>query len=146
MKKGRRWIWFLAAIGVLWGTAAFLLDHENRVPAFVLRHREDLEAIASSCLAGGAAAEKYRGVKVEGVYSGEHEIVQFCSFAFGLAPSTRYYGFYYSPDDVPADFQNAGVGLTPVSQGEWTWHAAGTDNGGRTMRITDRWFYYEAWL
>ena len=146
MKKRRRWICFLVGIGVLWAAAAFMLDHESRIPAFVIRHREDLEEIAVSCLRGDDAVEKYRGVKVEGVYSGEHEIVQFLYFAFGLVPSTRYYGFYYSQDDVPVPFQNAGAVLSQVSEGEWNWYDAGTDNGGRTKRITDHWFYYEAWF
>ena len=72
--------------------------------------------------------------------------MQFLYFAFGLVPSTRYYGFYYSQDDVPVPFQNAGAVLSQVSEEEWNWYDAGTDNGGRTKRITDHWFYYEAWF
>ena len=64
----------------------------------------------------------------------------------GIAPASKYYGFYYSPDDVPVAYQNVNDNLTHVSDDEWKWSDNGTDNGDRTIRIIENWFYYEAWF
>ncbi len=121
----------------------FLWNEQKKITDFVVSNRTELESIALSCLNGDKTTDEYKGVKVDGVYSGEHRIVQFYYSGLGLAPSAKYYGFYYSGDNVPAAFQNAEVELVPASADEWTWED-GTDNCGLTKRITDGWFYYEA--
>jgi len=63
----------------------------------------------------------------------------------GIASASKYYGFYYSPDDVPAAYQNANNILAAVSNNEGEW-SDGTDNGGRTIKILKDWYYYEAWF
>ena len=73
-------------------------------------------------------------------WQGEHEMVE---YTVATAGST-YYGFYYSPDDVPLAFQNTDVPLVPAETEEgWIWTAEG-DNRGRTYRLAERWFYFEA--
>ena len=120
-------------------------NREARVAAFVREHRAELEQMAADALAGRETAGTYRGVTVDGVFPGEHTIVQFFYTGAGLVPSPVYCGFYYSEDDVPAAFQNCGSPLVEASGHEWTWED-GTDNGGRTARIEEHWFYYEAWF
>lgn len=104
-----------------------------------------LEEIAADCLRGSQTAARYKSVEIEGVFPGEHRIVQFFSGGFGLAPASTYCGFYYSEDGVPAAYQNVDVPLTPAGEGEWRW-SDGTDNGGMTRRITEHWFSYRAWF
>ena len=128
---------FVAVTAVVW-----VCTPAERVALFVQFHNEDLSDIASACLAGDVSIEKYHGIRVEGLYDGEHPVVQFYTFGWGLIP---YMGFYYSPDDAPAAFQNADVELTPVGNNKWEW-TDGTDNRGMTKKIDDRWYYYEAWL
>lgn len=115
---------------------------EERVALFVRAHQEALTEIASACLAGDISAESYRGARVEGLYDGAHPIVQFDTFGWGLIP---YMGFYYSPDDAPAAFQNVNAALTLAGDDKWEW-TDGTDNRGMTTKIDDCWYYYEAWL
>ena len=50
---------------------------------------------------------------------------------------------YYSPDDVPLSFQNCNIALIGDGKGGWTWSAEG-DNHGRTKKIFDKWYYFEA--
>ena len=58
----------------------------------------------------------------------------------------RYYGCYYSPQNVPLAFQNADQHLVPQSENRWEWEEAYGDNGGFTCRLQKNWFYYEAWF
>ena len=47
--------------------------------------------------------------------------------------------------DVPLGFQNTAVTLVPDGENRWTWQAEG-DNRGTTKKISDKWYYFEAWL
>lgn len=132
----------LVCLAVLW---MWSRSSQAGIRRFVLSHRAELEEIAADCLNRAETTERYKGVKVEGVYPGEHPIVQFYTGGWGLAPSTAYWGFYYSERGLPAAYQNVDLELTPVSENEWTW-SDGTDNGGVTRRIDEHWFSYRAWF
>lgn len=123
----------------------FMGDHEQRIERFVTSNQAALEKIALDQLSGKGTAGEYQGVKVEGVLPGEHKIVQFLFDAAGFVPSSTYYGFYYSEDDVPVAYANADNALTTVSEKEWAWDD-GTDNGGVTKKIAEHWYYYKAWF
>lgn len=112
---------------------------------FVTLHQRGLEEIAAHCLAQSGTTDRYRGIKVEGMFPGENPIVQFSTVGLGLVPSAAYWGFYYSENGQPAAYQNADLELVPVSDREWTW-TDGTDNGGSTRRISEHWFTYKAWF
>ena len=120
-------------------------DHPAGIERFVAANQAALEEIAADCLRGSQTAARYKGVEIEGVFPGEHRIVQFFSGGFGLAPASTYCGFYYSEDGVPAAYQNVDVPLTPAGEDAWRW-SDGTDNGGMTRRITEHWFSYRAWF
>lgn len=145
-KKVRRRV-LLIAVALLVLLVIFFprKDWEEKAADFVEDNQAELEKIALSHLAGDDSVEEYDGVEVEGVYPGEHSIVQFRCGGRGLTPSTTYYGIYYSKDDVPTCFQNAGIALVSASEDTWTWDD-GTDNGGVTRKIAPHWFYYEAWF
>lgn len=80
----------------------------------LLPHRVTLEEIAADCLNQRRTAELYKGVEVEGVFPGEHPIVQFSTGGFGLVPSTGYCGFYYSESGRPAGSTSTG---SPTKRG-----------------------------
>lgn len=140
--KGKTVIALLAIAIVAAIAAVWVCTPGERVALFVRAHSEDLSDIASACLTGDASAESYRSVRVEGLFDGEHPIVQFDTYGWGLAP---YMGFYYSPDGTPAAFQNVNSELTSVDDNTWKW-TGGTDNHGMTKKIYDCWYYFEAWL
>jgi hypothetical protein len=72
-------------------------------------------------------------------WEGEHSMVEFLVTTRG----DTYYGCYYSPDDVPLAFQNTAAELTQCGHDSWKWSAEG-DNSGKTMKIMDHWYYFEA--
>lgn len=74
------------------------------------------------------------------VFENEHSIVQFSVKSL----SKQYVGFYYSVDDVPMAFQSAPIELKPTSNNVWVWKEDSGDNRGRTIRIKENWYYYEA--
>lgn len=130
----------------------FMMQPYRRISRFVKRNETTLTEIAEDVLRGKhLSASEYRGTEIDGLFRGEHPMVQFYSFGFGLVPSSTYYGFYYSPDDVPLPFQNSDEFHTvPAPDGKDdpdTTHFKGVgDNGGQTIRILPRWYYYEAWF
>ena len=134
----------LVLIAVLCGFLAFQ-SPERRISRFVTENQADLEQLAAECLEGGTVPDSYQDVRVDGVFSGDERIVQFFYNGFGLAPASKYYGFYYAESGEPAAYQNTDYPLTETEDG-WSWSAGGTDNGGLTRRITGNWFYYEAWF
>lgn len=141
-KKTKTIIILLVASLVIIIAAVWAFTPEERVSLFVIAHNKDLSDIAIACLAGEESAESYHGVIVDGLYDGEHPIVQFNTFGWGPIP---YIGFYYSPDGTPAAFQNVNAELTPAGDNIWEWTDS-TDNRGITKKINDRWYYFEAWL
>ena len=96
-----------------------------------------------ACSARGAVHMELAGAAGEPVRGG-HPIGEFC-FGPSILHGRQYYGCYYSPDDVPRGFQNVEVTLVPDGENRWTWRAEG-DNHGMTKKISDKWYYFEAWL
>lgn len=84
-------------------------------------------------------------IDVMDIYGDTNEIVQFHYSAFGIVPASKYYGFYYSPSDIPVPYCNDDYALTEIEAGEWTWNGDG-DNGGKIIKIKDHVYYYEAWF
>lgn len=143
MKKKKRIvriILWLAALAVLfiWSLP------EQRVSRFVAKNAEVLEESLGTDLSGGYPG----GLGIQyyncwGEDSG-HPIGEFC-FGPSILHGRQYYGCYYSPDDVLRGFQNVEVTLVPDGENRWTWRAEG-DNHGMTKKISDKWYYFEAWL
>lgn len=143
MKKKKRIvtiILWLAALAVLfiWSSP------EQKVDRFVAKNAEVLEESLGTDLSGGYPG----GLGIQyyncwGEDSG-HPIGEFC-FGSSLLHGRQYYGCYYSPDDEPRGFQSVEVTLVPDGENRWTWRAEG-DNHGMTKKISDKWYYFEAWL
>lgn len=124
--------------------AAVVMDGERRIFSMVERNAVIYEQAALQLLEDG----EIRDVEdIESMYafSGEHEMVEFMVDDDGMIAPAQYYGFYYSPDDVPLAFQNVNVPLTEYKENEWEWSEQG-DNRGVTKKITECWYYFEAWL
>ncbi len=141
----RKFVVAIAVILALSGMFAAMGNREERIGRFIRNHEAELLDIAQSCLSNAPTADRYKWVKVDGVFSRENTIVQFLYSATGLVPSSKYYGFYYSDDKNPAPIWNTDVQLEPDGENKWVW-SDGTDNGGLTKQITENWFYYEAWF
>lgn len=84
-------------------------------------------------------------VDVMGIYGDTNKIVQFYYSGFGMGSATKYYGYYYSPNDVPVPYCNDDYVLMETSAEEWTWNGDG-DNGGIIKKIRNNVYYYEAWF
>ena len=83
------------------------------------------------------------GVIQDGVFEdSENEIVQYTVKAFGLPSAGAYYGFYYSPNDVPAAFQNVHCILKEEGENHWSWSNDGAS--GITYKISENFYYYKA--
>ena len=120
----------------------YLLNPERRIFSMVVKNQEEYQKAAVQLLEMGEEP-KLGGVDRVVVSQGDHMMVDFYVTGFGIAPSSTYYGFYYSPDDVPLAYPNADAALTQYERNSWEWSANG-DNRGVTKKIADCWYYYEA--
>lgn len=89
-----------------------------------------------------AAQSDIPGVQSVTYWDGENPIIEFTTCASGIVPSSGYYGLYYSVSGSPAAFQNTDQPLTRAEDGLY-WQAEG-DNWGKTTRLDDHWFTFEA--
>jgi len=118
---------------------------ERRIFAMVDRNLEKYEIAAQQMLNGeiSASGVKAPGVRDVDVIMGDHIVVDFFVTGYGLAPSGGYYGFYYSPEDLPMVYMDEMAKLTEYEPDAWTWQGVG-DNDGVIKKIADCWYYYEA--
>lgn len=141
MKK-KRFILVLA-LALLVGTVLFFSSPKRRAELYFYRHQSELEA-SVACWQEGATLSHDPKLTAN-VWDGEHDIVEYIVVTRGIVPSSAYYGFFYSPDDVPVSFQNSGEELTRRGQYEWTWQGEGDDHGYIEL-IQPNWYYFEASL
>lgn len=88
-----------------------------------------------------------RAKEVTGIQSVRIEkdaYVEFYCGGSGLVPSSNYYGFYYSPDDIPLAVDvTLTENLNPQGDG-FGWEEPDGDNWYYTERIMENWYYYES--
>lgn len=142
---------------ILVGAFRYHFDYERRIASFVTKNEPELTALAEDYLEKTEQKEiTYRGVKIGGVFPAG-EAVPFDVGGIGIVPAACYYGFYYSPEDIPVsngegelkkEEEQEGflAGLVPRNQKErWVWQGYG-DNGGEIVKIKEHWYYYKCWF
>ena len=134
-KKG-----FTVSVSII-GLAAVLglLAWHNTPYHHALRFVEQNAAELSTLIDTGRPLPLDLGWQFYNYWDGEHPMTEFILDAKG----GTYYGVYYSPDDVPLSFQNAGLPLEEDSEGGWTWETDG-NNRGTTQRLQPGWYYFTA--
>ena len=141
MKKKKR---IIIGILILLVVAIGILSNPKvRTNLFVRMYHEQIEEglrVNAGVPADDAVVFGYESVNT---WEGEHSMVEFLISSSGFGSETTYYGCYYSPDDVPLAFQNTEAELTQCGHDSWKWSAEG-DNEGKTMKIMDHWYYFEA--
>ena len=141
--KGYIVLGVLVLIGLI-AVAGTAMDAERRIFTMVEKNRIVYEQTARQLLEDGEEHE-VEDVESVFVFDGEYPMVEFMVERDGMIPPAQYFGFYYSPGDVPLAFQNIDVPLTEYKENEWEWSEEG-DNRGITKKITECWYYFEAWL
>lgn len=129
---------------VFCGCMKFLFNPYARISRYVKNNQGNLRESCEYYLENGVTDDIYDNIKIDGIYGDTNKIVQFFWGGVGIVPSSKYYGFYYSPNDIAVSYCNE-YKLTEVKSDEWTWKGVG-DNGGVTRKICDYWYYYEAWF
>ena len=129
---------------VVVGAVRMALNAENKIFSMVKERSVVYEQVARQLLEDGEVRE-VEDIESMYVFVGKHNMVEFMIDEDGLIPPAQYFGFYYSPDDVPLAFQNVDVPLNEYKENEWEWSEE-HDNHGITKKITECWYYFEAWL
>ena len=143
MKK-KRYLILLIIISVFI-VSKVMFNPYAKISRYVNHNERNLRASCEFYLEQNHVNRADTEIDVMGIYGGEYKIVQFFYSGKGIAPASIYYGFYYSPDDIPVPYCNGNEELEMISEDEWTWKDVG-DNGGKIRKIQDNWYYYEAWF
>lgn len=115
-------------------------DSKALVTGDLMNNQEEMTVLSQSMLRGeidAALLDKYTATYDIDCYA-EKEMVQF------TVAGSAYNGVYYSASDEPLAFQGTEAELIADDIG-WSWVAEG-DNGGCTEKISDHWYYFEAWF
>ncbi len=138
MKKRKIIVWIVLIVLVL-----ALLFKNTLIRGYVSVFNESLENYASQLLQSNKISDNY-GVWETKVYPTEG-MVEFWTGGFGLAPSSKYTGFYYSEDNTHKLFSAAHEDSVSMEiDGDKATWTDGTDNRGSSVRIVENWFWFEA--
>lgn len=120
----------------------FFLFYPSLVRGYVRVFHTQLEHHAQEIL-NGAPSDPY------GLWSvwdyPEQGMVQYMTGGSGLAPGSVYEGFYYSADDTHTPFM--GLEMDMEIQGDtayWRAPDPNSDNWGKSIRILENWYWFEA--
>lgn len=140
MKKTAAFLCLILVIGVLTGCAKNLNYKEETIQTFNKNKTALTEAVQSNDF---EQAKKIPGIEDIDIFPG---YVDFRCGGWGLAPSSTYYGFFYSAED---DLTAWSGGVCPqeelVESGDgFLWEEKDGDNSYYVEKIGERFFYYEA--
>ena len=125
------------ALALLLYTVLSHLTPEKRVARYVASHQSELQSSMDAYFHRGLPLSHDSAIPAVNHWPGQHPMVEYILFT-----GSGYYGFYYSPDDVPLAFQNAPISLEETPTG-WQWRGEGDDHGS-TRRLSPHWYYFEA--
>lgn len=124
------------------GLVLLFLCYPSLVRAYVSIAHQGLEAYAQALL----EEKQHDQYGFWSVFSYPEEgMVEFHTGGSGLAPGSIYEGFYYSADDVHIPYQ--GFDMEMYIQGDtayWSEDPATSDNWGKSTKIIDHWYWFEA--
>lgn len=140
----------VAAVVVVWVQFGPFLMNQAMIESYVKLNETKLEIIAMDMIErdfeypkdGYDTKRDEKGAISIHFCTKRPDMVQFDTWAFGLAPSSRHYGFYYSLNDEPILYLGQEYELTPDGDG-WSWQQPDSDNRGYTEKIINNWYYYE---
>ena len=138
MKK--KWIAICLIIALL---ASCLFFQNHLLRTYVSLCHEDLEHYAVQLLDSSVSETDHYGIWKTWSHP-EAGMVEFLTGGWGLAPSSTYQRFYYSADDTHQIFSAAGDSVSMEIEGDRASWTDGTDNHGTSIRITEKWFWFEA--
>ena len=141
MKKGMKIGGIVLACILFVSVVSIYSVPKLRVTIFVNTYHELIEEGLQAGHGVPADDAVFLGYKAVNSWDNTHPMTEFVIMSLG----NTYYGCYYSPDDVPLAFQNTNAELTQNGHSCWEWHSEG-DNHGSTSKITEYWYFFEAYF
>lgn len=123
---------------------SFLLGDNTQaaITAKVKNHLPLLTETAERITADkSAVGYTFKGAK-EIRYREQNKMIEFTCKSAGFVAGSSYYGFYFSPKDVPLGFEGTQMAFVEDGLG-WKFEEADGDNWDYTEKIVDHWYYFE---
>ena len=150
IKRNSKTMMVILAAIIIVLAASIINAPANKAKLVLNLWHDDFEANSISALQNSNADDKLHGVRLDGIFKSQTDgndeagIVQYTVNAYGLPSAGTYYGFYYSPDDEPAAYQNIDCRLMEDGYDRWSWSKDGAS--GVTYKICDKFYYYKVVL
>ncbi len=150
IKRNSKTMMVILAAIIIVLAASIINAPANKAKLVLNLWHDEFEANSISALQNSNADDKLHGIKLDGVFKSQTDgndeagIVQYMVKAYGLPSAGTYYGFYYSPDDEPAAYQNIDCRLMEDGDNRWSWSKDGAS--GVTYKICDKFYYYKVVL
>ncbi len=141
MKKRKLIIILLAAVLVL--TASYqIVKHNAIAKLYVELCCSRLNRYVCETMGNCGDGEQLRYGPWKVTYRETKHMMEFRTWSWGVGSEAVHRGFYYSPHDLPLDYQGRDISFVQEEQG-WSWKNTSGDGWEYTERITDNWFWYE---
>ncbi|HIY03666.1 MAG TPA: hypothetical protein H9733_01710 [Candidatus Anaerotignum merdipullorum] len=136
-------IFFALIIGLI--IVYLLLSHNSNSKSAIINYVQNNKSELETYVQDISADEKtytdiYNNWNVS--YYQNSGVVEFLVSTGGLGSSSKYYGFYYSPQNIPMGYQEQNVKLLENETG-WQWSDPNGDNQYYTEKIADNWYWFE---
>lgn len=138
------------ALVILIALIVFAFIYSNSKPfikQYVMTHQEELDSFVATAYANIPADNYERFIPLEYnnwnavVCTEEENVVLFCVYEVGFAPSSTYKGFAYSPNDIPVGLYGRSYGFEQNGDGSWTSYYEGEYH--YCEKILDKWYYFK---
>ncbi len=115
-------------------------EHKEKVSKYVLAGMEQIE----KCISEGNYDNLPQGIEISGIENlSRDEALFFACGAVGIGPDGLYFGFYYSPEDVPVNTSASfRYGLKKDGNG-YGWKQQDGNMYYYTEQIAPKFFWYE---
>lgn len=131
-----------AVVFLIVTTFIFLFGQDLLAKLYLKAFHNQLEAYAEELLENceDTTSDRYGIWKV--ICYPEDDLVEFYTSGTELVSDSAYEGFYFSPDNTHKTFQGTDIPLN-VNDNLADWYGEG-DNWGKSMRLIENWFWFEA--
>lgn len=144
MKLTESKILAIAILAIIINFFAIIIDYKNHPEYVYHKQKAKVEAAVQTIL----ETDETDGIKIPGIskidyrYKEDHPFIVFQTFGFGLAPSSKNFGFYYSVNSVPVAYKGNPNSLKKYGD-YWRWHSMLGSSRGEAKHIEGKWYTYK---
>ena len=109
----------------------------KEITEYVTKNENNLKSLAEEKIKGNKISLPKEIKSIDIYRNNNYPIVEFEY----IKKNNTIYGFYYSPDDIPAAYHNKNYDLLELGNNKWMWNKNDKEEG-TTEKIKTNWYNY----